>query len=82
MLVIRRFYKHDLLIQAQLAGLDSAQLDGAQKLGEAQANAVLASRIGDGFARWARFKPAQQNTSATIGKYQFLPNQTYALVSG
>ncbi len=77
----RRSWRHDILIQSQLSSLSQAQLDGARKLAEAEANKVLAGRVGDGFARWAPYTPAPANETSSIGKYQFLPGQTYALVS-
>ncbi len=76
-----RSWRHDILIKSMLEGLSQEQIDGAQRLGEWEANKVIATRVGDGFARWTPYTPAPLNETSSIGKYQFLPGQTYALVS-
>lgn len=40
---------------------------------------VLANRVDDGYADWSNFQPAPANTTASIGRYQFVPGQTTAL---
>ncbi|CAL8470656.1 g10198 [Coccomyxa elongata] len=66
----------DPLIQKQTIGLSANQLDAAQSLAVPIAGAVVKSRQNDGSALWARYTPSPAN--GPIGKYQYVPNQTYA----
>ncbi|KAG6554802.1 hypothetical protein Mapa_003822 [Marchantia paleacea] len=58
-------------------GLSAADDREAERIGVSVAARFLKSRTNDGSQRWAKFQPAPLD--GPVGKYQFTPNQTFAL---
>ncbi|BBN01653.1 hypothetical protein MPTK1_2g09150 [Marchantia polymorpha subsp. ruderalis] len=69
----------DIFIASKISelGLSAADDREAERIGVSVAARFLKSRTNDGSQKWAKFQPAPLD--GPVGKYQFTPNQTFAL---